>query len=141
MSRIFWDSMLFAYLLDNHPVYETRVLEILRRSVERGDSLFTSFLALGEIMAGAKKSPDPKKRPAVREAIQIMGFAFLPFDAGAVGPFSDIRATTRVKAADAIHLACAASAGVDLFLTGDKQLVKLNIPGIHFIVDFNLPIL
>jgi hypothetical protein len=38
-------------------------------------------------------------------------------------------------------LACAASAGIDLFLTGDKQLVKLDIPGIQFIADFNTPIL
>ena len=141
MSRIFWDSMLFAYLLDNHPIFGSRVLEILRRSVERGDTLFSSFLALGEILAGAKKSPDPNKRLAVQQAIPNMGFQFLPFDAGAVAPFSNIRSSTKVKTADAIHLACAASAGVDLFLTGDKQLVKLNIPGIQFIVDFNLPIL
>jgi hypothetical protein len=38
-------------------------------------------------------------------------------------------------------LACAASAGVDLYLTGDKQLVKLDVPGIQFIADFNAPIL
>jgi predicted nucleic acid-binding protein len=46
-----------------------------------------------------------------------------------------------LKIADAIHLACAASAGIDLFLTGDKQLTKLDIPGIQFIAEFNTPIL
>jgi hypothetical protein len=47
----------------------------------------------------------------------------------------------KVKSADSINLACAASAGIDLFLTGDKQLMKLNVPGIQFIADFENPII
>jgi hypothetical protein len=65
----------------------------------------------------------------------------LPFDQGAVRPFSRLRAKEKLKAANCIHLACAASAGIDLFLTGDKQLLKLDVPGIQFIADFNTPIL
>jgi hypothetical protein len=30
---------------------------------------------------------------------------------------------------------------MDLFLTSDKQLTKLNVPGIQFIADFNNPVL
>jgi hypothetical protein len=40
-----------------------------------------------------------------------------------------------------VNLASAAGAGIDLFLTGDKQLMKLEIPGIHFIADFDTPLL
>jgi uncharacterized protein len=136
MSRIFFDSMLFAYLFDNHPVYAPRVNEILKRCDHRGDSLFTSYLVLGEVLAGAEQSPDPQKRIAIQETLKNLGFAFLPFDAGAVAPFSRLRARTSVRAPDAIHLACAASAGMDLFLTGDKNLMKLDVPGIQFIADF-----
>jgi hypothetical protein len=39
----------------------------------------------------------------------------------------------RTSAANSIHLARAAAIGVDLFLTGDKDLRKLHIPGIKFI--------
>jgi predicted nucleic acid-binding protein len=46
-----------------------------------------------------------------------------------------------LKIVDSIHLACAASAGIDLFLTGDKQLARLDVPGIQFTADFNTPIL
>ena len=77
----------------------------------------------------------------MREIVREMGFTCLPFDEGAVAPFSRLRAKERLKIADAIHLACAASAGIDLFLTGDKQLTKLDIPGIQFIAEFNTPIL
>jgi predicted nucleic acid-binding protein len=92
-------------------------------------------------MAGAEKSPDSRKALAVREIIQEMGFSCLPFDEGAVAPFSKLRSKEKLKVADAIHLACAASAGIDLFLTGDKQLTRLDVPGIQFIADFNTPIL
>jgi predicted nucleic acid-binding protein len=141
MSRIFWDTMLFIYLMDNHPVYSNRVRQLLNRSYRRGDCLLTSYLALGEIVAGAEKSPNRGKAAAIRSTIEEMGFSFLSFGDRAVRPFSSLRAKEKVKVADAIHLACAASSGVDLFMTGDKDLMRLDVPGIQFIADFNSPIL
>ena len=126
--------------MDNHPAYSARVQHLLDRSYKRGDSLLTSYLALGEVVAGAEKSPNRGKAALIRSTIEEMGFSFLPFADRAVVPFSSLRALQKVKVADAIHLACAASAGIDLFLTGDKDLVKLDVPGIQFIVDFNAPI-
>ena len=139
MSRIYWDSMLLIYLLEGHPTYSKRVQHLLQKSFERGDALYTSFLAYGEVMAGAIGSPE--KATKIQDAMKEMGFSYLPFDAGAVMPFSRLRAVNKLKAADAIHVASAASAGIDLFLTGDKQLIGLNVPGVHFITDFNTPLL
>ena len=141
MSRIFWDSMIPIYLLEDHPVFAPRVLQILERSMKRNDLLFTSYFALGEILAGTAKSPDPVKTKVVKDTLEEIGFSYLPFDYGAVEPFSQLRAKEKLKVADCIHLACAASAGIDLFLTGERQLLKLDVPGIQFIADFNTPIL
>jgi predicted nucleic acid-binding protein len=141
MSRIFWDSMLFVYLFDGNPQHSPRTEHLLQRSFERGDSLFTSYLALGEAIAGAAKSPDPTRYLTIRPTLDEMGFSFLAFGESAVGPFGRLRSETRLKVPDSIHLACAASAGIDLFLTGDKQLVGLHVPGIQFIADFNTNIL
>jgi predicted nucleic acid-binding protein len=141
MSRIYWDTMLFIYLLEDNPEFSLRAQQLLDRAYSRGDSLYTSYLALGEIMAGTEKSPFPRKIKAMLETIEEMGFSFLPFDGGAVAPFSALRAKQKLKIADSIHLACAASAGIDLFLTGDKLLAKLDVPGIQFIADFNNPVL
>jgi predicted nucleic acid-binding protein len=140
MSRIFWDTMLFIYLVESHPVYRPRVEELLVRARRRGDSLFTSYLALGEVMAGADNSSQPQKAQTMRQTLDEMGFSYLPFDNGAVAPFSRLRTKQKLRIADSIHLACASSAGIDLFLTGDKQLVKLDVPGIQFIADFNNPL-
>lgn len=141
MSRIFWDAMLIIYLLEDNPTFGKRAEELAARSRQRADTLFTSYLTLGEVLAGLGKSPDPKKTAAVHDTLYEMGFSFLPFDSGAVAPFSRLRGVHKLKIADSIHLACAASVGIDLFLTGDRQLTKLDVPGIQFIADFNTPIL
>ncbi len=141
MSRIFWDSMLFIYLLDGEPAYSERAQHLLERSLERGDTLYTSYVALGEILVGAARSSDPSKPRLMREKLDSLGFFYLPFDQNAVFTFCQLRAKPGIQIADAIHLACAASAGIDLFLTNDRQLTRLNVPGIQFIADFNTPLL
>jgi len=109
---------------------------VLQRSYERGDSLFTSNLVVGEILAGAEKSPFPEKTKLIQEIVRDMEFSALPFDEGAVLTFSELRAKRRLGIADSINLACAASAGMDVFLTGDKELPGLHVPGIQFVVNF-----
>jgi len=141
MSRVCWDTMLIIYLLEGDLTFRPRADALLARSRRRGDSLFTTYLAVGEVMAGVERFDRPLKATAIRETLNEIGFRFLPFDAGAVRPFSLLRGRTKLKTADSIHLACAASAGMDLFLTSDKQLTKLNVPGIQFIADFNNPVL
>jgi len=141
MSRVYWDTMLFIYLLEGHPTFYARTNHLLKRAYARGDSLYSSYLALGEITAGAAKSSDPASVLTIRSTLDEMGFSFLPFDERAVQPFARLRAQTKLRIADSIHLACAAAAGMDLFLTGDLQLVGLYVPGIQFIADFNTPVI
>jgi uncharacterized protein len=131
--------MLFIYLLEGHSAHSRRIQYLLQRSFERRDSLYTSYLACGEVMAGAATSSE--KSGKIKLGMEEMGFSYLPFDAGAVMPFSLLRAKNKLKVADSIHLACAASEGIDLFLTGDKQLLGIDVPGIQFIADFNTPLL
>ena len=141
MRRIFWDMMLIIYLLEGHPTYTPRVLELLKVSLRRRDQLYTSFLGLGEVLAGAAKSRGSETGNAIREQLTDIGFSYLAFDAAAVDGFASLRAVQRVKPADAIHLACAGAVGVDLFLTGDKDLMKLQVSGIKFIAALDTPLL
>lgn len=136
MRRIYWDTMLFIYLLEKNPAYFKTVQRVLERSYERDDQIFTSFLTLGEVMAGASNSPVPQRAQEIRSLIDEMGFSYLPFVERSVAPFSHLRSVHRVRPADAMNLACAAAAGIDLFLTGDKSLFKVHVPGVHFISDF-----
>jgi uncharacterized protein len=141
MSRIFFDSMMFVYLLEGNPQFGPDVRKTLQRCYERGDMLFTSCLAVGEVMAGgtAQRGNANEARATIRE----MGFSLVPFDESCMAAFGKLRSEMRLKAPDSIHLACASAVETDMFLTNDTQLLKkrLVVPGIHFIGDFTKPIL
>jgi predicted nucleic acid-binding protein len=141
MTRVYWDTNLFIYLLQADPQFGKRVEYLRRRSIERSDELCTSALAIGEVLAGVYRDKTEEDAELVSKGIQRAGVRILPFDVGAIGFFGRIRAKHRTSAADTIHLACAAAAGVDLFLTNDNSLVKLHIPGIKFIASMNSDVL
>lgn len=139
MSHVYWDSMLFIYLIEGNPDYAPRVRSIYKAMERRGDILCTSVFTLGEVLTG------PRKLGASDVVNQIRDFFLngnkvdlIPFDVAIADKYSEIRATTAVKSADAIHLASASDFGVELFLTHDKSLHKLAIPGIHFIAGLDV---
>jgi predicted nucleic acid-binding protein len=138
MTRVYWDSMIFIYLIEGHPDYGPRVRVIHEEMVRRGDLLCTSVFTMGEVLTG------PRKIGAQDLVDRIRAFFFksdavelLPYTISTSDRFSIIRSSVNVKAADAIHLACAAESGVELFITHDKSLQKLAIPGIHFITGLD----
>jgi predicted nucleic acid-binding protein len=141
MNRVFWDAMLFVYLLEGHRKYQPMVRELLERSYEREDVLLTSYLVLAELMVGPEYQNQTVE--TVVATLEEMGFSFIEFGRSSVEPFRMLRAQYGLRGPDAIHLSCAAAAKVDLFLTGDEQLLqkRLRIPGIRFIATFeNAPI-
>lgn len=59
----------------------------------------------------------------------------IPFDARAAKLYAALRVDPSIGAPDAIQLACAAAASVDLFLTNDERLSAKHVDGIQFIVS------
>lgn len=140
MSRIYWDTMLFVYWLEDHPRYGSRMRQILQKMADRGDGLYTSSLTVGELLTGPYKKGDTTTADRIRNAMGPPSVEIVPFTREAAERYAGIRAGHGVSPADAIHLACAAEAGVDLFLTNDRNLVGRIIPGIGFVagLDVNL---
>jgi predicted nucleic acid-binding protein len=140
MSRIYWDTMLFVYWMEGHPEYGRRVQQIQRRMKERGDTLCASAFVMGELLVEPYKLKKLDLIRAIRGFFESPEVENLPFDMDTADIFSAIRAEHNVSAADAIHLASASQAHVDLFLTNERHLHRLNVPHIHFIagLDTNL---
>lgn len=138
MSRVYWDSMLFIYLIEGNPAYAPRVKFIYEEMVRRGDVLCTSVFTLGEVLTGPRKANAQTVVDRMRRFFLESGeVELLPFTAKTADQYSIIRATTSAASADAIHLACASESAVDLFITHDGKLQKLTIPGIHFITGLS----
>lgn len=141
MSRIYWDTMLFIYLLEEHPTYVDGLKRLLSRMQLRGDRLCSSAFGLGEVLVGARQRNDERLAEAIRTEMRPPHVDLIPFDAVAAEHYADIRARHRTTPPDSIHLACAAAAGVDLFLTNDVALTRLDVRGIRFIAGLDAPML
>jgi predicted nucleic acid-binding protein len=133
MSRIFWDSNLFIYLLEDHPEFSQAVADLRQKMLERGDQLLTSALTLGEILVKPSALGDVELCRRYEDMLAKAAIV-LPFDGQAARRYAAIRNNRSVKAPDAIQLACASEAGVDLFVTNDRRLQGKRVEGIQFIV-------
>ena len=132
MSRVFWDTNLFVYLIEDKGERTERVAALRQRMFERGDELLTSALTLGELLVKPIGVGDSDLRARYEQVIGA-GATVLPFDVRAAPRFAEIRQDRSIRAPDAIQLACAAVAGTDLFVTNDERLSRKNVPGIEFI--------
>jgi predicted nucleic acid-binding protein len=134
LRRIYWDTMLFVYLFDNHPKYANRVAEIYARMQERTDILCASVLVFAEVLAGPTITKDIDAQASITAFFHSPEVSILPFAMEAAPVFARLRAAG-VRSADAMHIAAAATAKVDLFITNDKRLTKLSLPGLPFIAS------
>ena len=136
MSRIFFDTNTFIYLFEGIEPFRSQMLNIRRRMLERGDTIVTSTMTLGELLVKPTKlgqtSLIEQYDKAIRATSQVISF-----DMQVAWRFASLRATHKLRSADAIQLACAAHSGVDLFLTNDLKLHALNVPGIGFITPLD----
>lgn len=132
VSRIFWDTNLFIYLVEDYGSLSERVVTLRTRMLERGDQLFTSALTLGELLVKPIEAGREDLQHTYEEALRGAA-AIIPFDEGAAIAYARIRKDRSIRPPDAIQLACASHAAVDLFLTNDDRLSQKVVPGIHFV--------
>jgi len=136
MSRVFWDTNLFIYLFEGQGTLFERARDLRRAMLERGDQLLTSALTLGEILVKPLERGDDELARKYEAAISATSL-LLPFDARAARVYAALRGDRSLRAPDAIQLACAAAAGVDLFITNDTRLQSKHVEGIQFIVPLD----
>ena len=132
MNRIFFDTNIFIYMFEGLEPNRSRMLEIRRRMLERGDRILTSAMTLGEVLVKPTKLGQASLIEQYDRAIRATS-EIISFDAQVAWRFATLRATHNLRCSDAIQLACAAHFGVDLFISNDKHLHKLDVPGIGFI--------
>jgi predicted nucleic acid-binding protein len=140
MSRIFWDSNLFIYLFENSPKYAQVVEDLWKKMLKRHDQLVTSTLTVGEVMVKPMATGEIATCDRY-EKILSSSALIIPFDQKVARRYAMVRAKTSIKGPDAVQLACASEAGVDLFITNDNHLRGKQVDGIQFIVTLdNLPL-
>jgi predicted nucleic acid-binding protein len=132
MTRIFFDTNVFIYMFEGLEPNRSRMLEVRKRTLERGDRIVTSAMTLGEVLVKPTRLGQASLIEQYDQAIRSTADV-ISFDPQVAWRYASLRSTHNIRNADAIQLACAAHFGVDLFITNDKHLHKLDVPGIGFI--------
>ncbi len=135
MSRIFFDTNLFIYLLEDFGEFGQRVTALMRRMSERRDELLTSTMTLGEVLVKPLSVGHISWANQYEILLNTPGVVVIPFDRECARVYAGLRQDKALKAPDAIQLSCAAVAKCDVFITNDDRLSKRIVPGIQFIVS------
>ncbi len=134
MSRIFWDTNLFIYLFEGYGELSERTQALRKKMVERGDQLLTSTLTLGELLVKPVEKGDSVLCQRYEQALSASA-VLLPFDSKAAIQYARLRCDRSIRPPDAIQLACASVARVDLFITNDERLQSKHVEGVQFVVS------
>jgi len=135
MSRIFFDTNLFIYLLEDSGGRGAKVSGILERISGRRDELLTSTLTLAEVLVKPLSVGDVAWADRYEKLLNTPGVSLLAFDRVSARIYAQLRQDKTLKPPDAIQLSCAASAKCDLFITNDERLSRKIVPGIQFITS------
>ena len=136
MRKVFFDTNAFIYMFEGLEPNRSRMLEIRKRMIDRGDRIVTSAMTLGEVLVRPTKLGQTSLIEQYDRAIRSTAL-IVPFDTSVAWRYASLRATHTLRSPDAIQLACAAHVGVDLFITNDLKLHKLDVPGIGFIAPLD----
>lgn len=136
MSRIFWDTNLFIYLFEDYGNLSKAVAQLRSKMLARGDQLLTSTLTLGEILVKPSERGETELCTKYEHTISNAA-VMISFDLKAAKIYAELRSMRSLRAPDAIQLACAANANVDLFITNDERLQGSHVQGIQFIVPLD----
>lgn len=137
MARVFWDTNLFIYLIEDEGPRAGRVESLWRGMRDRNDRLYTSALTLGEVLA---KPVSEGRRDLEQRYLQLLRsprITMVMFDASIAPNYARIRGDRSIRPLDAIQLACAAAAEIDLFITNDDRLSRKRVPEIKFITSLD----
>jgi predicted nucleic acid-binding protein len=133
LANIFWDTNLFIYLVEGNPEFGPAVKDMRRRMLQRNDRLFTSTVTVGEVLVKPLAAGERSLAERYRAFFRTPQVSVAAFDLAAADAYANIRLDRTIGPADAIQLACAAAAEVDLFITNDARLNRKNVPGVKFI--------
>ena len=127
--------MLHVYWFEDRNALGERVQHIREVMLQRNYTLCGSIFTLSELLVGPTKNKEPDAVRAIEEYFASDAVTLLTYTHQAVRTFADLRAHHGITSLDALHLSVAASNDVDLFLTHDKRLLKLRLPGLPFIAS------
>lgn len=138
-QRVYLDANIIIYAVEGFAPFLDQIRALLA-AVNSGEVIaVTSELALAEVLV----KPLKDQQPVLQQAYQTFltptpEFEVVPINLTVLVEAARLRATSKLKLPDAIHLATALHHQCDSFLTNDDLFKTLSLPQIKMMVDVNL---
>ena len=140
--RFYLDSMVWIYAFEGNPTFGAAAQSFLKKLRGAGHTTLVSHFLLAELLVLPIRDGDQFLIAAYKRAMLASASVdVVPFTAAAAATFATLRALQRTQPLDSIHLALAATAKADVFVTVDDRLHRLAVKGIGRIADltYNTP--
>jgi uncharacterized protein len=136
-ARIGLDTSIFIYHFEDHPLYAPLTRRLLAAVRDGKLHAVTSTVTIMEIAV----QPLALGKRAVADEYEVLLLNFPNLDildvtVAIARRAAEVRALTRLKPADALHVAAALQAGATLFVTNDKAIHSLSSLTIAYLDDF-----
>lgn len=120
-GRVYIDTSILIYTVERFPAY-WHLIEPLWLATQAGTiETVSSELTLLEAMVGPLKRGDSALEKAFEQALLGTELRLLPITQSILRTAAKLRATTKIKTPDALHLATAEEAGCSLLVTNDSH--------------------
>jgi uncharacterized protein len=120
--RIAFDSNVLIYLLERNDARAEAVAWVIDELSAGGGTGVLAAIGVAEVLAGPARGDDPIAFEMLAAALRDLGFDNPPLNAAAAEDAAWISGHTGARLPDAVHLACARSAGATAFLTNDRRI-------------------
>jgi predicted nucleic acid-binding protein len=116
---VYVDANPVIYSIEKHPSYGPILRPVWQAAQAKTIEIVSSDLVLMESLVGPFKSGNTAVEQAFEQALLGTEIRLLPITQNILREAARLRATTKLKTPDAVHLATAYHAGCNLFITND----------------------
>jgi predicted nucleic acid-binding protein len=135
--RLYLDTTEWIYHFEGHAEFGPTAKALVDRILRDNQTIVSSVFVLSEILVVPRRNQNEFAIARLRRFFLSTAVTQVPYSINAVDLYTELRAIRRVKPLDALHLAIAATARVDYFVTNDTKLHRLTVPGIGRICSSN----
>lgn len=124
-SIVYVDTCIIIYTVEKLPEY-LEILNLIWEKLENGEiEIITSELTLMECLVLPLKIKNNRLITAYQSILSTTKLKMLPITQPILREAANLRAKTKLKTPDAIHIATALNLNCDLFLTNDLGLKNI----------------
>lgn len=123
------DSPPIIYVLEHHPSFASRFLPLFEAQKEGRLTFAVTTVSIAEVLTGPLRASDETLARRYRGVLE--SWQVVPLDGAIAESAARLRASLRLKLADAVQLASALAIGADALVTHDRDFS--NVRGLRIV--------